>query len=124
MPPSAQARDKQGPSRGADGADWFRRVPEIRNLADIARMEEEPLERQIANWDANDWMRLGCCRFPDKPALLYISDGDVAATPTVLTYGELSDSANRFANLFNACGARATDPVLILVPTIPVLYPI
>jgi fatty-acyl-CoA synthase len=124
MSSTTQARDPRAVKGPADTSDWFLRVPEIRSLADIEKVEQVPLERQVTLWDANAWIRNGCARFPDKPTVIYVENGDVAATPTILSYETLMTTANRFANVFDRCGVGAGEPVLVLLPTIPALYPV
>ena len=94
----------------------------LRSIADVEALERVPLEQRIPSWDANDWIRGGLDRAPDKVAIQYVADGKPETPPIAWTYGELKRRTIATANLFRALGVGDTDAVLYLMPTLPALY--
>jgi fatty-acyl-CoA synthase len=94
----------------------------LRSIADVAALERVPLATRIPSWDANDWIRGGLARAPDKIAIAYVADGRPDTPPLEVTYRELARRTNATANLFRALGVGDTDAVLYLLPTMPSLY--
>ena len=96
--------------------------PPIRSLADIEELEKTPLESRIWSWNANDWIRRGWDYDPNKVAIHFLQNADPQETPASITYAQLRHRSNQAANLFYACGVRANDAVLTLLPHVPQLY--
>ena len=94
----------------------------IRTLRDIEDIERMPLEQRIWSWNINDWLRRGWDLDPDKAAIHYVEDGDVARAPVSVTYRELKKRSLQASNLFHSLGVRHEDGVLLLMPTLPQLY--
>jgi fatty-acyl-CoA synthase len=94
----------------------------LRSITDVEALERVPLAERIPSWDANDWIRAGLARDPDKVAIQYVADGRPDTPPLAWTYGELSARTTATANLFRSLGVGDTDAVLYLMPTIPSLY--
>ena len=59
--------------------------PVIRTIRDIETLETIPLEQRVWSWDLNDWLRRGWAYNPDKVAINYVENGDVAADPVRIT---------------------------------------
>ncbi|MPZ56187.1 MAG: acyl-CoA synthetase [Rhizobiales bacterium] len=102
-------------------------VPEIydspmRDLRDVEALERVPLKDRIFSWNANDWVRRGCDRDPDKIALSYIADGDPDSAAVRLSYRDLKQRSTQIANLLHSYGLGPGDVVLFLLPTLPQLY--
>src|SRR5262249_14127996 len=98
------------------------RFAPLRSIADVEALERVPLETRIPSWDANDWIRQGLDRAPDKVAIQYVADGKPDTPPIAWTYRELKERTTATANLFRSLGVGDTDAVLYLTPTIPSLY--
>jgi fatty-acyl-CoA synthase len=96
--------------------------PPIRSLRDIEALERVPLGERIWSWNANDWIRRGWERDPDKVAIHFLAHADPAEMPVSVKYAELRQRANQAANLFHSLGVGAKDAVLILLPTVPQLF--
>jgi fatty-acyl-CoA synthase len=94
----------------------------LRSIADVEALERVPLAQRIPSWDANDWIRGGLDRAPDKIAIQYVADGRPDTAPLAWTYRELKQRTIATANLFRSLGVGDTDAVLYLMPTIPSLY--
>ena len=94
----------------------------LRSIADVEALERVPLETRIPSWDANDWIRGGLDRAPDKVAIQYVADGRPDTAPIAWTYRELKARTIATANLFRSLGVGDQDAVLYLMPTIPSLY--
>jgi fatty-acyl-CoA synthase len=94
----------------------------LRSIADVEALERIPLGERISSWDANDWIRSGLDRAPDKIAIQYVADGRPDTPPVAWTYRELKARTIATANLFRSLGVGETDAVLYLMPTIPSLY--
>ena len=96
--------------------------PGIRTLADIAAMEQTPLEERIWSWNVNDWIRRGWSHDPARVAIHFLENADPGETPVSVTHDELRRRSNQAANLFHSLGVGPKDAVLILLPTIPELF--
>ncbi len=96
--------------------------PVIRTIRDIEALETIPLEQRVWSWDLNDWLRRGWAYNPDKVAINYVENGDVAADPVWITYGEIARRSTQTSNLFYSLGVQKEDGVLFLMPTLPQLY--
>ncbi|MFM9971144.1 MAG: acyl-CoA synthetase [Burkholderiales bacterium] len=96
--------------------------PVIRTIRDIEALEQIPLEERVWSWDLNDWIRRGWAIDPDKVAINYVENGDVAAEPVRITYRELALRSTQAANLFYSLGVQKEDGVLFLTPTLPQSY--
>jgi fatty-acyl-CoA synthase len=94
----------------------------LRSIADVEALERVPLETRIPSWDANDWIRGGLARAPDKVAIRYVADGRPQTPPLDVSYLELARRTIATANLFRSLGVGDADAVLYLMPTIPSLY--
>jgi fatty-acyl-CoA synthase len=104
----------------------------IRSRDDIAAIERIPLDQRVESWDISSsdissWdisalIRKGCERAPERPAVLFVPDGNVDRAPQVLSFGDLRRRATRAANLFHALGVRSGHCVAFLLPNVPEVY--
>src|SRR5215471_2097023 len=76
----------------------------LRSIADVEALERVPLGERIPSWDANDWIRQGLDRAPDKVAIQYVADGRPDTPPLAWTYRELKERTIATANLFRSLG--------------------
>jgi fatty-acyl-CoA synthase len=94
----------------------------IETIADIARLEQIAIDRQIDVWTIGGLLARGAARDPKKTALHYLPHGDIGEPSEQWSFERLSDMASRAASLFRACGVGPRDAVAILLPNVPQNY--
>lgn len=96
--------------------------PLLRDLADIERIEQTPLEARINRWDFALNLLDGCAIAPQRAAFHVTHNGQVDGALITWTFAELKQHAIRIANLLRARGVGADDAVAIVSPTVPALF--
>jgi fatty-acyl-CoA synthase len=91
----------------------------IRSLADIEIIEREPYEHAMPARTTHGLIARAAAKFPERPAFIYLPDGDLATPSRHVSYARLLGNVNRAANLFRSRGLGAEDAVAILAPNVP-----
>ena len=94
----------------------------IETLADVERIEQVPLDRQIDFRTIGELLKQGAARDPRKAALHYLPNGDIDEPSQAWSFEELHGAVNRAARLFRSLGVGRQDPVAILLPNVPENY--
>ncbi len=89
------------------------------SLADIEAQERTPCEEAIPARSTYGLIAHAAQRFGERPAFVYLPDGEVTTPPRVVRYAELLANIHRAANLFRSLGVGADDSVAILAPNVP-----
>jgi fatty-acyl-CoA synthase len=107
----------------ADTADADLLARPLASLADIEKIEIVPIEARIVVSDFSKRIALGlAARKPDDVAITYVSDGDVACAPQLVSFGELKRNVDRTSALLSAHGIARNDVVAVLLPAVPAIY--
>ncbi len=94
----------------------------LRDLSDIERIEQVPLEQRIHRWDFALNLLDGCDIAPQRAALHATHNGQVDGELITWTFAELRQRSLQVANLLRARGIGADDVVAIVSPTVPSLF--
>jgi fatty-acyl-CoA synthase len=91
----------------------------LRNLADVQKIEAEPLETRGLPRTTYDVFATGAQRWPDRRALTFFPTADAYRRASTWTYAELLAEITRAANALHAFGVSADHPVAYLLPNLP-----
>ncbi|MGX9943198.1 acyl-CoA synthetase [Bradyrhizobium denitrificans] len=91
----------------------------VRNLADIERIEAEPLIARSLPRATYEVFTAGAMRWPDRKALSFFLTADNYQRPLTWTYQELLAEITRTANAFHAFGVSTDHPVAYVLPNLP-----
>jgi fatty-acyl-CoA synthase len=93
-------------------------VSSIKNLADVAALEQTAIEARLGASNLHDLFRNNAARFGDAPALIYLPNGRAEDTPIIVSHREHFAHINRTANLLSDLGVGRSDVVSYLLPNI------
>ena len=88
----------------------------IRDVADVRRLEEIPLERAIPVRSTYEILRNSAHAFGNKTALTFLRTADPADAPIRWSYAELLAGIHQTANLLQMLGLGPRDAVAVLLP--------
>lgn len=91
----------------------------VRDLADIQRIEAEPLARRGLPRTTYEVFVAGAERWPDRKALTFFPSADAYQRASTWTYAELLAEITRAANALHALGVDADHPVAYVLPNLP-----
>ena len=89
------------------------------NLADIERIETEPLVTRGLPRTTYEVFTAGATRWPDRKALSFFLTAESYQRPLTWTYRELLAEITRVANALHAFGVSADHPVAYVLPNLP-----
>lgn len=96
--------------------------PKYATLADIKAIEQVPLWERIKHRSTYDVLKDVAARFPSRPAIHYLPNGQATDTPVEITFRQLFGRITQTANLLNDLGVRADEPISFMLPNIPQTY--
>src|SRR5215467_13236363 len=96
-----------------------RRPMPVRDLADVQRIEKEPLETRDLPPTTYEAFTAGAQRWPDRKALTFFLTADTYRRAFTWTYAELLAEITRAANALQAFGVSAEHPVAYVLPNLP-----
>lgn len=88
----------------------------IRNLTDIERLEETPLEQALPVKSTYEIFCQSARLFGDKTALVFLPTADPAIEPIRWSYNDLLAGIHQTANLLHALDVRSSDSIAVLLP--------
>jgi fatty-acyl-CoA synthase len=88
----------------------------VRTDADIAAIEREGLAAFLPHASPFEIIAASAARYPDRPALRYITQVGAPEADATLTYREFAGRIRQAANLFRRLGVTQYDAVAILAP--------
>src|SRR5439155_13266126 len=88
----------------------------IRNIADVRRLEQIPLEQAVTVESTYEIFRNSANAFGDKTALTFLKSGDPADAPIRWSYADLLAGIHQTANMLHVLGVEPTDAVAVLLP--------
>ncbi len=88
----------------------------IRNLADLARLEEIPLEQALPVRSTYEIARNSAHAFGDRIALTFLHDARPGGLATNWSFTQLLAGVHQTANALHRLGVRADDAVAVLLP--------
>jgi fatty-acyl-CoA synthase len=88
----------------------------ISSLSDIAEIEREGFDAFLPHTSPLELIAATAERFPDRPAIRYLTKIGADDTDTVLSYRDFASKIRQAANLFHKLGVRGNDAVAILAP--------
>ena len=91
----------------------------VRDLADIQRIEADPLVTRGLHQTTYDVFAAGAQRWPDRKALSFFLSADAYRQAATWTYTELLADITRAANAFHAFGVSPEHPVAYVLPNLP-----
>jgi fatty-acyl-CoA synthase len=91
----------------------------FRSLADIERLEQQPLHAVAPQRTPYGLIRAAAERFGDREAFTFLRDADLASAPQRVSHRELLGNIHRAANAFRALGIGPDDSVALLAPNMP-----
>jgi fatty-acyl-CoA synthase len=91
----------------------------LTSLADIEALEQSPLQDLAPHRSPYALIRAAAQRFPERIALSFLPQADLAAAPQQLSYRDLLGDMHRAAHLFRALGVGPDDAVGLLAPNMP-----
>ena len=91
----------------------------VRDLADIQRIEAEPLATRGLPRTTYEVFTASAQRWPDRKALSFFLTADTYQRASTWTYAELLAEITRAANAFHAFGVSADHPVAYVLPNLP-----
>jgi fatty-acyl-CoA synthase len=94
----------------------------IAGAADIARIEAEPYEAFMAHEHVYDALSEVAHRYPDRTALRYLIDAELATSPQAWSHAEFLADVTRTANLFASLAPGEQPRVAMLLPAVPEAY--
>jgi fatty-acyl-CoA synthase len=94
-------------------------IKNIRDLADVEEIEKTPLSARDLPNSGYDAIARWAEKTPDKVAIYGLRTGTVDEEPSMLTYRELFQQMNQFANLMHSLGVGPEDAISLLLPIIP-----
>ena len=91
----------------------------VRDLADIQRIEAEPLAMRGLPRSTYEVFTASAQRWPDRKALSFFLTADSYQRASTWTYAELLAEITRAANALHAFGVSADRPVAYVLPNLP-----
>jgi len=91
----------------------------VRDLADVERIEAEPLETRGLPRTTYDVFVAGARRWPDRKALTFFPSADAYQRAFSWTYAELLAEVTRTANMLHGFGVSTDHPVAYVLPNLP-----
>jgi len=91
----------------------------VRDLADIQRIEAEPLATRGLPRTTYEVFANGAQRWPDRKALTFFLTADAHQRASTWTYAELFAEITRAANALHTFGVSADHPVAYVLPNLP-----
>ena len=91
----------------------------VRDLADIQRIEAEPLATRGLPRTTYEVFTASAQRWPDRKALSFFLTADTYQRASTWTYAELLAEITRSANALHAFGVSADHPVAYVLPNLP-----
>ena len=91
----------------------------VRDLADIQRIEAEPLATRGLPRTTYEVFTASAQRWPDRKALSFFLTADTYQRASTWTYAELLAEITRSANALHAFGVSADRPVAYVLPNLP-----
>ena len=91
----------------------------VRDLADIQRIETEPLAKRGLPRTTYEVFTASAERWPDRKALSFFCTADTYQRASTWTYAELLAEITRSANALYALGVSADHPVAYVLPNLP-----
>lgn len=91
----------------------------VRDLADIQRIEAEPLATRGLPRSTYEVFAAGAQRWPDRKALSFFLTADTYQRASTWSYAELLAEITRAANAFHSFGVSADHPVAYVLPNLP-----
>jgi fatty-acyl-CoA synthase len=88
----------------------------VRTDSDIAEIEREGFSAFLPHASPFDVIQATAARYPDKPAIRYITQVGAPETDVTLNYRDFAGRIRQAANLFRRLGVTKTDAVAILAP--------
>jgi len=90
----------------------------FRNIGDIEKFENTPLEERLDVFNTYDLLRKGAAINPDATAISFFLAGDTYDQPMRVTYRDLMANITRTANLFHDLGVGPHDVISYLLPNL------
>jgi fatty-acyl-CoA synthase len=92
---------------------------EIRTLADVERIEAQPLEQRLPGCTGYETLLATVARFPERIAITALEAGKPLGTGRNETFSQLLENVNRTANLFRSRGLGPDESVTHFLPLVP-----
>ena len=83
----------------------------FRNIGDIEKFENTPLEERLDVFNTYDLLRKGAAINPDAQAISFFLAGDTYDQPMRVTYRDLMANITQTANLFHDLGVGRHDVI-------------